>query len=156
MSDAPSVVSVWKAQCAAGVGALFFWMLVGAFVANGWILLALLMLPLALAGVLLLLVYGPIHADADGLWMEGSLESVGMAWSEIKQIRFGRCQLVLEGEGKRVVLPKPYFWTGPGAAKVLDYIKMLARDYCAEPPKSHVADLVISRNAARIGPQTLK
>ncbi len=156
MSDTPSVVSVWKAQCVAGALALFFWMLVGAFVAKGWLLAALLAVPLASVGVLLLLVYGTIRADAKGLWMEGSLETVGMEWSEMKSIRFGRFQLVLEGEGKRVVLPHPKLWTGPAAAKVLDYIGMLARDYCAAPSKSRTADLVISRNAARIAPQTLK
>lgn len=156
MNDTPSVVSVWKAQAVAGASALFFCMLVGAFVAIGWFFVALLFVPLAAVSVLLLLVYGPIHADANGLWMEGSLESVGMAWSEIKQIRFGRFQLVLEGDGKRLVLPRPNLWTGPASMQVIGYIKMLARDYCAQPPKSRTADLVISRNVVRIAPPTLK
>ncbi len=156
MSDTPSVISVWKAQCAAGAGAVFFFMCVGMFFAAGHPFLAILFVPLSLVSVLLLLVYGPIQADAEGIWMDGSLEPVGMKWSEMKLIRFGRFQLVIEGEGKRLVLPKPTFWTGPGAAKVLDYIRMLARDYCPPPPPSRTADLVISRNVLRIAPPTLK
>ncbi len=156
MSTTPSVISVWKAQVAAGAGAFLSAMLVGALLVQGWVLPGLLLLaPVALCG-LLLLVYGPITADEEGITMEGSLESVGMAWSEVKQVRFGRYQLVLEGGDKRLVLPKPWFWAGPGRAKVLPYIEMLARDYCTPPPKSRTADLVLSRNVQRIPPPTLK
>ena len=118
--------------------------------------LALLLLPLAALSVLLLLVYGPIRADADGIWMDGSLESVGMAWADVKQVRFGRFQLVLEGGSKRLVLPKPCFWTGVAAHQVRDYLQMLARDYCTPPPPSRTADLVLSRNVVRVAPPTLK
>jgi len=156
MSEAPAVVSIWKAQVVAGAGAVLAFMAVGACVAAGYPLLALLLLPLAALSVLLLLVYGPIRADADGIWMDGSLESVGMAWADVKQIRFGRYQLVLEGGNKRLVLPKPCFWTGPDAARILEYIRMLARDYCTPPPPSRTADLVLSRNVQRIAPPTLK
>ena len=156
MSDTPSVVSVWKAQATAGAGAVFFCMCVGMFVGAGHIFIAVLMLPVVAVCLLLLLVYGRIQADADGIWMDGSLEAVGIAWADVKQIRFGKFQLVLEGEGKRLVLPKPCFWTGPASAKVLEYIRMLARDYCVPPPPSRTADLVLSRNVLRIAPPTLK
>ncbi len=156
MSEPPSSVSVWKAQVTAGVGTLFSLLVAGGLVASGHPLLAILVLPLAGVSVLLLLVYGPIHADQTGLWMDGSLESVGIAWADVRQIRFGRFQLVLEGEGKRLVLPKPCFWTGPGAPKVLKYLRLLARDYCTPPPPSRTADLVLSRNVLRIAPPTLK
>ena len=156
MSDTPAVVSIWKAQVFVGASAVISCMVFGAFIAAGYLLLALLALPLVAVSVLLLLVYGPIHADANGVWMDGSLEPVGMAWSDVKRIRFGKGQLVLEGENKRLVLPKPCFWTGPGSAQVLDYIRVLARDYCTPPPPSRTADLVMSRNVLRIIPPTLK
>lgn len=157
MSNTPSVISVVRAQVAAGAGILFFSLLAGSLFAIGWALLALLVLPLVGLSAYLLLVYGPIHADQEGLWMEGSLESVGMAWAEVKQIRFGRFQLVLEGGEKRLVLPKPWFWTGPGRAQVLPHLQTLARDYLPPPPKSHTADLVFSRNVLKIVHQaTLK
>jgi hypothetical protein len=103
-----------------------------------------------------MLVYGTIRADESSIWMEGSLECVGMAWTEVQQIRFGRFQLVLEGGEKRLVLPKPWFWTGPGRAQVLPHLELLAREYLAPPPKSRTADLVLSRNVQRITPTTLK
>mgnify|MGYP007068282605 CR=1 FL=1 len=131
-------------------------MIVGTFVATGPILLALLALPFVAVSVLLLLVYGPIGADEKGIWMDGSLEPVGMTWADVKQVRFGKFQLVLEGDGKRLVLPKPCFWTGPDSGKVLEYIRLLARDYCTPPPPSRIADLVMSRNVLRIIPPTLK
>ena len=156
MSDTPSVVSVWKAQCVAGAGAVVLLMCVGMFFAAGHPFLALLFVPFSLVSVLLLLVYGPIQADADGIWMDGSLEPVGMKWAEMKQIRFGRFQLVIEGEGKRLVLPKPSLWTGAARTQVLEYLQMLARDYCTPPTPSRTADLVISRNVLRILPPSLK
>lgn len=156
MSDAPSTVSVWKAQVVAGAGTLFAFLCAGMLVAGGYALLAIPVLPFAGVCVLLLLVYGPIQADQNGIWMDGSLESVGIAWADVRQIRFGRFQLVIEGEGKRLVLPKPCFWTGPGSAKVLEYLRLLARDYCTPPPPSRTADLVLSRNVLRIAPPSLK
>jgi|GEM_PF-6095898 len=156
MSDTPAAVSIWKAQTIVGACAVLSCMLVGTFIAAGFILLALLSLPLVAVSVLLLLLYGPIHADANGIWMDGSLESVGMAWGDVKQIRFGRFQLVLEGENKRLVLPKPQFWAGPESARVIEYLRTLARDYCTPPPPSRTADLVMSRNVLRIAPPTLK
>lgn len=156
MSEAPAAVSIWKAQVFAGACAVLAFMMVGTFIAAGYLLLALLTLPFAALSVLLLLVYGPIGADAAGIWMDGSLEAVGMAWADVKQVRFGRFQLVLEGGDKRLVLPKPCFWTGADSARVLEYIRMLARDYCTPPPPSRTADLVLSRNVLRIAPPTLK
>jgi len=156
MSTTPSEVSVWKAQVAAGAGILFFSLLAGTLFAIGLALVAVLMVPLVVLSAYLLLVYGPIRSDESAIWMEGSLETVGMAWAEVKQIRFGRFQLVLEGGEKRLVLPKPWFWAGPGRTAVLAYIKMLANDYLPPPPKSRTADLVLSRNVQRITPTTLK
>ena len=156
MSDTPTQVSVWKAQVVAGGAAVLSCMVVAAFVVSGHPFVAVVFVPAVLVSVLLLLVYGPIQADGEGLWMDGSLEAVGMKWAEMKKIRFGRFQLVIEGEGKRLVLPKPAFWTGAGRAQVLDYLQLLARDYCTPPPPSRTADLVMSRNATRIAPPTLK
>jgi hypothetical protein len=156
MSEAPGAVSIWKAQVLVGACAVLAFMLVGTFIAAGWLLLALLVLPLAALSVLLLLVYGPIRADADGIWMDGSLEAVGMAWTDVKQVRFGKYQLVLEGDNKRLALPKPCFWSGPASTQVLEYIRMLARDYCTPPSPNRTADLVLSRNVLRIAPPTLK
>lgn len=156
MSNPPSVVVVWKAQVAAGAGILFFSLLAGSCFAIGWALLALLVLPLVGLSAYLMLIYGPIHADETSIWMEGSLETVGLSWAEVKQIRFGRFQLVLEGGDKRLVLPKPWFWTGPGRAQVLPHLELLARDFLPPPPKSRTADLVLSRNVLRITPQTFK
>ncbi len=156
MSESPSVVSIWRAQVVVGAIAVLSCMAVAASLVSGWPLLAVLFLPLMATSVLLLLTYGPIRADADSLWMDGSLESVGMRWDEIRQIRFGRFQLVLEGEGKRLVLPKTCFWSGPGSTKVHGYLKMLSRDYLTPPPPSRTADLVLSRNVVRIAPPTLK
>jgi hypothetical protein len=135
---------------------ILFLMTSGGLLVNGHVLLALMALPGALVGVLLLLVYGPIRADTEGIWMEGSLECVGIGWTQIRQIRFGTWQLVLEGEGKRLVLPKPCFWSGPGRTQVLEYVQMLARDYLTPPPPSRTADLVISRNAAKVLPSKFK
>ncbi|MFT3828619.1 MAG: hypothetical protein QM691_02830 [Opitutaceae bacterium] len=156
MSEVPSAVSVWKAQVVAGAGTLFSFLGAGMLVAGGHAWLAIPVLPFAAVSVLLLLVYGPIQADQNGIWMDGSLESVGIAWTDVRQIRFGKFQLVIEGEGKRLVLPRPCFWTGPGSAKVLEYLRLLARDYCPPPPPSRTADLVLSRNVLRIAPPSLK
>ena len=156
MNDRPSVVSVWKAQVVAGAGAVLACMFVGMFFASGHPLLGLLALPFVALSLLLLLVYGPIQADANGIWMDGSLEAVGMAWADVRQVRFGRFQLVLEGENRRLVLPKPCFWTGAAATQVRDYLQVLARDYCTPPPPSRTADLVLSRNVVRVAPPTLK
>lgn len=153
MSSTPSTISVWKSQAAAGAGILFFSLLAGSLFALSLPLLALLALPLVVLSAYLMLIYGPIHADETSLWMEGSLESVGMAWTEVKLIRFGRFQLVLEGDGKRLVLPHPRFWTGPGRQQVLPHLELLAREYLPPPPKSRTADLVLSRNVLKIVPQ---
>ncbi len=147
---------MWKAQVVAGAGAVLSCMLVGMFFATGHPFLGLLALPLVGVSLLLLLVYGPIQADADGIWMDGSLEAVGMAWADVKQVRFGRFQLVLEGGNKRLALPKPCFWTGAAASQVRDYVQVLARDYCTPPPPSRTADLVLSRNVVRVAAPTLK
>ena len=156
MSNRSSVVSVWKAQVVAGAGAVLSCMLVAMLLVSGHPFVALLFVPFVLVSLLLLLVYGPIRADGEGIWMDGSLEAVGMAWADVKQVRFGRFQLVLEGGNKRLVLPKPCFWTGGAAPQVRDYLQMLARDYCTPPPPSRTADLVLSRNVVRVAPLSLK
>ena len=102
-----------------------------------------------LLGLILLLGYGPVELNADGIEMDAPVGTYFIRWDEVRRVRFGRGHLVLDGDSKRLTVPVPGFWGGSERVAALEALTKFLSASQIVPQRSAIADLLLSKNAKR-------
>jgi hypothetical protein len=125
---------------------LFAGCLVGSCVIGEW-LAALMFIPFFLPSLLLLLCYGPIQVDAQGVTTFTPMGKYAIRWEEVRRIRHAKSHLVFEGDEKRLTVPLPLFWNGRNKKGALQALETFIRESGITPAYSFSADFILSKNA---------
>ena len=137
-------ILVWR--IGATFAALFFGAcMIGAYL-SGQYIPALVFILFFLPSLFLVVGYGPIALNTDGISMTAPVGTYAIRWDEVRRIRHAKSHLLFEGEGKRLTVPMPSFWNGKSKNAAIAVLDAFIRDSGITPTYSVSADFLISKN----------